>query len=184
MLRRCLGALAVALVSGSLAAQSPPSVQLAPTADCQTSANVQWSFTYTTNPVREFGRITNDSGLTIGSYELPSTLTGGTFNRTWQQPITLPQQPNTLIGSYGGAGDNPPTAAGTSEFFVLYNCTTKRVLYSCTGSYGSCPTTALQGIAKIAESIPATSPAAIAALLLALSATGALALRRRTFVRR
>ena len=184
MLRRCLGAFAVALVSGSLAAQSPPSVQLAPTADCQTSANVQWSFTYTTNPVREYGRITNDSGVTIGSYEIASTLTGGTFNRTWLQPITLPQQPNTLIGSYGGAGDNPPTAAGTNEFFVLYNCTTKQVLYSCTGSYGSCPTTALAGIAKIAESIPATSPAPLAALLLALLATGALALRRRTIVRR
>jgi|APFre7841882724_1041349.scaffolds.fasta_scaffold35001_2 hypothetical protein len=184
MLRRCLGALAVALVSGSIAAQSPPSVQLAPTADCQTSANVQWWFTYTTNPVREFGRITNGSGLTIGSYEIASTLTGGTFNRTWQQPITLPQPPDTLIGSYGSAGDNPPTSAGTSEFFVLYNCTTKQVLYSCTGSYGSCPTSALEGIAKIAESIPATSPAPLAALLLALFATGALALRRRTFVRR
>jgi hypothetical protein len=36
----------------------------------------------------------------------------------------------------------------------------------------------------MAESIPATSPAAIAALLLALSATGALALRRRTVIRR
>ncbi len=184
MLRRCLGALAVALLSGSLAAQSPPSVQLAPTADCQTSANVQWSFTYTTNPVREFGRITNDSGVTIGSYEKSSTLSGGAFNGTWLQPITLPQTPDTLIGSYGGAGDNPPTAAGTSEFFVLYNCTTKQVLYSCAGAYGTCPTTALSGLARIAESIPATSPAAIAALLLALSATGALALRRRTLVRR
>jgi len=184
MLRRCLGALALALVSCSLAAQSPASVQLAPTADCQTFANVQWSFGYTTNPVREFGRMTNDSGVTIGSYDKSSTLSGGSFNGVWLQPITLPQTPNTLIGSYGGAGDNPPTTAGTSEFFVLYNCTTKRVLYSCTGSYGSCPTTALQGIAKMAESIPATSPAAIAALLLALSATGALALRRRTFIRR
>jgi hypothetical protein len=184
MLRRCLGVLALALVSGSLAAQSAPSVQLAPTADCQTFANVQWSFTYTTNPVREFGRITNDSGVTIGSYEKSSTLTGGAFNGTWLQPITLPQTPNTLIGSYGGAGDNPPSAAGTSEFFVLYNCTTRRVLYSCAGAYGTCPTTALAGIAKIAESIPATSPAALAALLLALFATGAAVLRRRVVARR
>jgi hypothetical protein len=179
MLRRCLGALAVALVSGSLAAQSPPSVQLAPTADCQTSANVQWSFTYATNPVREFGRITNASGTTIGSFERASPLSGGSFTGVWQQPITLPQQPDTLIGSYGGAGDAPPTAAGTSEFFVLYNCTTKQVLYTCTGGYGSCPTTALQGIAAIAEPIPATPAAAPAALLLLLSATGAYALRRR-----
>jgi hypothetical protein len=178
MLRRCLGALAVALVSGSLAAQTAPSVQLAPTADCQTFANVQWSFTYTANPVREFGRITNDSGVTIGSYEKSSTLSGGSFNGIWLQPITLPQTPNTLIGSYGGAGDNPPTAAGTQEFFVLYNCTTRRVLFTCAGAYGTCPTTALAGIARIAESIPATSPASLVALLLALFATGAVAMRR------
>jgi len=184
MLRRCLGALAVAFVSGSLAAQSPPSVQLAPTADCQTTANVQWSFTYTTNPVREFGSITNPSGTTIGSFERASPLSGGSFSGLWQQPITFPQPSDTLIGSYGGAGDNPPTAAGTSEFFVLYNCTTKQVLYSCAGSYGACPTTALEGIAVIAEPVPATPPAVLAALLLVLSATGAFALRRRAGVRR
>jgi hypothetical protein len=184
MLRRCLGALAVALVSGSLAAQSATSVQLAPTADCQTFANVQWSFSYTTNPVREFGRMTNDSGATIGSYDKSSTLSGGSFSGVWLQPITLPQTPNTLIGSYGGAGDDPPTAAGTSEFFVLYSCTTRQVLYSCTGSYGTCPTTALAGLARVAESIPATNPASLAVLLLVLVASGALALRRRTFAGR
>ena len=178
MLRRCLGALAVALVSGGLAAQSTPSVQLAPTADCQTFANVQWSFTFATNPVRESGRITNDSGVTIGSYDKSSTLSGGSFNGTWLQPITLPQPPNTLIGSYGSAGDNPPTATGTAEFFVLYNCTTKQVLLACAGAYGTCPTTALAGLARIAASIPATSPAALAGLLLALFATGAAVLRR------
>jgi hypothetical protein len=184
MLRRRLGALALALVSGSLAAQSPPSVQLAPTADCQTAASVQWSFSYTANPVREFGRITNESGVTIGSYDKSSTLSGGTFSGVWQQPITLPQPPNTLIGSYGGAGDNPPTAAGTTEFFVLYNCTSRQVLYRCTGAYGTCPTTALAGIARIAESIPATSPASLAALLLVLFATGAAVLRRGAPARR
>jgi len=184
MLRRCLGAFALALFSGGLAAQSSPSVQLAPTADCQTFANVQWSFSYTTNPVREFGRITNDSGVTIGSYDKSSALSGGTFSGVWLQPITLPQPPNTLIGSYGGAGDNPPTTTGTNEFFVLYNCTTRRVLYSCTGAYGTCPTTALAGIAKIAESIPATSPASLVALLLALAAIGAAALRRHPLARR
>jgi hypothetical protein len=184
MLRRCFGALAVALVSGNLAAQAPPSVQLAPTADCQTFANVQWSFSYATNPVREFGHMTSDGGVAIGSYDKSSILSGGSFSGVWVQPITLPQTPNTLIGSYGGAGDSPPTAAGTSEFFVLYNCTTRQVLYSCTGGYGTCPTTALEGIARIAASIPATSPAALAALLVALFATGALALRRRIFARR
>jgi len=180
MLRRCLGALALALLSGTPAAQSVSGpVTLAPVADCGARADVQWSFTYTTPPAREFGRITNAGGVTIGSFERPSPLTGGSFSGSWRQDIGLPQPPNALIGSYGGAGDSPPTAAGTAEFFVLYNCTTKQVLYSCTGSYGTCPTTALAGIARIAESIPATSPASLAALLLGLFATGALALRRR-----
>jgi len=185
MLHRCLGALALALVSGTIGAQSVSGpVTLAPVADCVARADVQWSFTYTTAPVREFGRITNAGGVTIGSFERASPLTGGSFSGSWRQDIGLPQAPNSLIGTYGGAGDSPPTATGTAEFFVLYNCTTRQVIYSCTGSYGTCPTTALAAIARNAESIPATSPAALAALLLGLLTTGAFLLRRRALVRR
>jgi hypothetical protein len=151
---------------------------------CQTAADVQWSFTYTANPAREFGTLTNPTGTVIGSYSRPSPLSGGTFSGVWQQPITLPQPPNTLIGSYGGAGDNPATAAHTAEFFVLYNCTTRQVLYRCSGNLGSCPTTALQGIARISEAIPTTSNATLAALLAAIVASGALVVRRRALARR
>ena len=180
MLVRWLGALVAALASSSaLAASVAGQANLAPTADCQSTANVTWSFTYTVNPAREFGRITNVTGTVIGSYDQPSPLTGGSFNGTWTQPITLPQPPNTLIASYGGAGDNPPTTANTAEFFVLYNCTTRQVLYRCTGNLGGCPTTALQGLARISEAIPTSSPASAAAMLLALLASGALLLRRR-----
>ncbi len=180
MLQRWLGALLVALVSGTAGADSVSGpVQLAPSANCQALADVLWSFTYTQNPAREFGTLTNLSGTVIGSYSRPSPLTGGSFSGTWQQPITLPQPPNTVIGSYGGAGDNPPTAAHTAEFFVLYNCTTRQVLYACSGNLGACPTTASQGLNKISEAIPSASPAGLAALLLLLAGSGAIGLRRR-----
>lgn len=179
MLVRVLAAAAALLFAGAALADSVSgAVQLAPTADCQASASVQWSFTYTQNPQREFGRITNLAGTVIGSYDQPSPLTGGSFNGIWNQFINVPQPPQTLIGSYGGAGDNPPTAANTAEFFVLYNCTTRQVLYRCSGNLGACPTTAAQGLARITEAIPAHSPATLAAMLLALLATGAFVLRR------
>lgn len=185
MLSRGLGALVVALASGAALAQSVSGpVNLAPAADCQSTANVAWSFTYSVNPTREFGRITNLAGAMIGSYDQASVLTGGSFNGTWTQPITLPQPPNTLIGSYGGAGDTAMTPANTAEFFLLYNCTTRQVLYRCSGNLGSCPTTAAQGLARISEPIPVTSPLTLAALLLLLVGTGAVLLRRRALVRR
>ena len=179
MLQRWLGALLVALVSGTAGADSVSGpVQLAPAANCEALANVLWSFTYTQNPTREFGTLTNLGGTVIGSYSRPSPLTGGSFSGTWQQPITLPQPPNTLIGSYGGAGDNPTTAAHTAEFFILYNCTTKQVIYSCSGNLGACPTTAAQGLNRITEAIPAGSPAVLAGLLLLLATSGGIVLRR------
>jgi hypothetical protein len=180
MLLPVLGGVLAALVAGAALADSVAGpVQLAPTADCQASASVQWSFTYTQNPQREFGRITNLNGTVIGSFSQPSPLTGGSFNGVWTQFINVQQPPNTLIGSYGGAGDNPPTAANTAEFFVLYNCSTRQVLYRCTGNLGTCPQTASGGLARITESIPAQSPASLAAMLLVLLGSGAWVLRRR-----
>lgn len=178
---RWLGAMFAALASCTALADSVSGpVALAPTADCQTTADVQWSFTYTVTPAREFGSITNPAGTVIGSYTRASPLSGGSFSGTWQQPITLPQPANTLIGSYGGAGDNPPTALNTAEFFVLYNCTTRQVLYRCTGNLGSCPTTVTQGLARISEAIPTTSESTIAALVAGMLASGTLLLRRRS----
>lgn len=184
MFSRWLGALVVALASGTAAADSVSGpVSLAAAADCQTTANVAWSFTYTVNPTREFGRITNVAGTMIGSYDQPSVLTGGSFSGTWTQPITLPQPPNTLIGSYGGAGDAALTVPNTAEFFILYNCTTRQVIYRCSGNLGSCPTTAAQGLARISEPIPTTSPVTLTALLLTLIGTGAFLLGRRARAR-
>lgn len=184
MLSRGLGGVPVALLFFSLAsfagAQSVSGpAGLAPAADCQSTANVSWSFTYTVNPTREFGRISNVAGTNVGSYDQPSVLTGGTFNGTWTQPITLPQPPNTLIGSYGGAGDATLTPANTAEFFVLYNCTTRQVVYTCSGNLGTCPTTALQGLARVSEPIPVNAPVALVVVLMTLIGSGALLLRQR-----
>ena len=140
---------------------------------------MNWSFTYTVNPTREFGRITNLAGVSIGSYDLPSTLTGGTFNGTWLQPLTLVQPPNTVIGSYGGAGDAALNVVNTVEFFVLYNCTTRQVLYTCSGPFGTCPTTAAQGLARISQAVPVGSPLALLVLLLAVTLCAAFLLRGR-----
>ena len=179
-LSRCLGAWLVALFSTASFAQSVAGpASLAAAADCQTTAAVNWSFTYTVNPTREFGRVTNLNGTTIGSYDLPSTLTGGSFNGTWLQPITLLQPPDTIIGSYGGAGDTALTPNNTVEFFVLYNCTTRQVLHSCTGRLGTCPTTAVQGLARISAAIPVVSPFALLMLLLLVMLSGAILLRDR-----
>jgi len=183
-LSRCLGALFVALFSTvSLAESVAGPAGLAAAADCQTTAAVNWSFTYTVNPTREFGRVTNLNGTTIGSYDLPSTLTGGSFNGTWLQPITLLQPPNTIIGSYGGAGDTALTPANTVEFFVLYNCTTRQVLHTCTGRLGTCPTTAAQGLARISAAIPTVSPLALLMLLLLVLFSGTFLLRHRLAAR-
>lgn len=180
LVRLLSGALAMLVAGSALADSVSGPALLAPTADCQASASVLWSFTYTQNPQREFGRITNVAGTVLGSYDQASPLTGGTFNGTWNQFINLPQPPNTLIGSYGGAGDNPATVPQTAEFFVLYNCTTREVLYSCSGNLGTCPTTAALGLARISQAIPTHSSGTLAAMLLALFASGAWALRRAT----
>ena len=87
------------------------------------------------------------------------------------------QPANTLIGSYAYVGETPPSASNTAEFFVYYNCTTRQVLYSCFGAYGSCPQTA-QSPVLTASNVPTLEPLAVALTVLVLAAAGGLALRR------
>lgn len=185
--RMLAGMFAVLASTSSLADSVAGPAQLALTADCSALASAQWSFTFTQSPQREFGLVTNLNGVELRSYDIPSPLAAspapGSFSGTWRQDILVPQPPNTLIGTYGGAGDTPPTAAQTVEFFILYNCTTRQVLYSCSGNLGACPRTAAQGLARITQPIPAQSPATLAALLLVLAASGAWLLRRRAVAR-
>ena len=52
------------------------------------------------------------------------------------------------------SASTPPDAANTAEFFVFYDCTTRQVLLSCFGPYGTCPQTAQQALALLAPKVP------------------------------
>jgi hypothetical protein len=156
---------------------------LAPGADCTSNASVNWTFTYTTPPPREFASVTalqgGPQGTVIGALDQASSISGGSsFSGLFNSPISIPQQPNTLIGTYGGIGEQPPTV-NTAEFFILYNCTTRQVLYQCRGNNGRCPRTAVQALAIISAPIPVDSPVLLAATLVLLGGLGIFALRRR-----
>src|SRR5262249_51152274 len=130
---------------------------------------------------REFGLATTVAGQTLASFEQATPFLGtfsGTFVDYQIGPFAAPAPPpNTLIGSYAYVGTTPPTAATTAEFFVLYNCSARQVIRSCSGPYGTCPQTAAQARAQIP--IPALGPEGLALAALLLGASGLLALRRR-----
>ena len=132
------------------------------------------------------------SGATTDSW-LPTTLAGpigGGSNATalanyagppvpFSIPLSPQPPPNTLIGAYATVGDAVPTAANTAEFFVYYNCTTRQVLLSCFGPFGSCPRTALQAAAFIGPRVPTLGAWALPLAVLLIGFAGTLALRRR-----
>jgi hypothetical protein len=165
------------------AAATAQGVALNINAGCS-AANLDLTLT-TVGASREFGLATDLTGATLNTFE-QATPSLGTFSGTFEpvdgsgyhiQPLTPPALPSTLIGAYAYVGTTPPSAATTAEFFVYYNCSTRQVLLSCFGPYGSCPQTAQA--AQAAIPIPAldTWRLALAMLLLLLSAL--VALRRR-----
>jgi hypothetical protein len=133
----------------------------------------------TVGATREFGQATNLAGTTVATFEQATTL--GTFSGTFTGytigPFAPAQPPSTLIGSYAYVGTTPPTSATTAEFFVYYNCSTRQVLLSCFGPYGTCPQTALQ--AQRAIAIPTFDRTGLALAMLLLAASALVALRRR-----
>lgn len=135
----------------------------------------------TVGATREFGQATNLAGATLKTFEQATPFLGtfsGTFVDYQINPLAPEQPSETLIGSYAYVGATPPTAATTAEFFIYYNCSTRKILLSCFGPYGTCPKTAQQ--AQAAIPIPTLDRAglALAALLLALSALFILKRRR------
>lgn len=169
-----LAALAPSIGHASATAQG---VALNASAGC-TAADLDITLT-TVGASREFGLATNLTGQTLNTFEQATAL--GTFSGTFVGygigPLNPAAPPGSLVGSYAYVGTTPPVAATTAEFFVLYNCSTRQVVLSCYGAYGTCPQTAAQAYATLA--IPALSPAGLAAVALLLAATAAAALRRR-----
>jgi hypothetical protein len=106
----------------------------------------------------EAGTVTHEAGFVTGidglldSFIQSSSFSGfsGTFS-TYGMP--MPDQPDrTIIGSYAWIGTNPPSAANTAEWFVLYLCDpagNNEVLDTCYGDYGTCPQTALDGLRRL-----------------------------------
>ena len=131
---------------------------------------------------RESWLATNSAGATLVQGEGATGLANfsGTFPdfRIGPTGFLVAQPANTLIGSYAYVGETPPSASNTAEFFVYYNCTTRQVLYSCFGAYGSCPQTAQSAAVLTAPNVPTLEPLAVALTVLVLAAAGGLALRR------
>ncbi|HYR00079.1 MAG TPA: hypothetical protein VET86_08555 [Casimicrobiaceae bacterium] len=174
-----IGLLVLVLVPGAArAAATAQGVALNAAASC-TNADLDLTLT-TVGALRESGLATNLAGQTLASFEQATPFLGtfsGTFVDYQISPLAPPQPANTLIGSYAYVGTTPPTSGTTAEFFVLYNCSTRQIVLSCYGPYGTCPQTAAQ--AKATIPIPALGLEGLALAALLLAASGLAALRRR-----
>jgi len=161
------------------AAATAQGVALNSSAGCS-NANLDLSLT-TIGASTEFGESTNSGPDPLGTFRSPTTVLA-TFTGTYSgYAIGIsPQQPaDTLIGAYAYIGETPPAPGNTAEFFIYYNCTTRRVLLACSGAYGTCPQTAKQAAALLAgPRVPALSDWALALTALLVAGAGALALRR------
>ena len=129
---------------------------------------------------REGWRATNLAGTSLSQGEGPAGLPNfsGTFVG-FQLPFSPSQPPGTQVASYAYVGATPPDPANTAEFFVFYQCTTRQVLLSCFGPYGTCPQTAQQALALLAPRIPTQGAVALVLTVLLVAGVGARAFSRR-----
>ena len=133
---------------------------------------------------RESWRATNLAGTTLTQGEGQTGFPTGTSTGSFPQ-VFVPSQPaDTLIASYAYVGDTPPDASTTAEFFVFYNCSTRAIIQSCFGPYGSCPQTAqqaaLQAAQSAAKAIPVLGAGALALMALLVAGLGGRSLSRRS----
>jgi hypothetical protein len=171
---------ALAFASASAIA---PGVALNTSAGCG-NGNLDISLT-TVGANRESWHGTNAAGATLAQIFDQSTALSNYSApppAVFLLPFSSIQPANTLIGSYAYVGETPPSATNTAEFFVFYNCTTRAILLSCYGPYGTCPQTAQQAMAKIAAwpGVPALGPLTLALMVVLVAGVGGLALARRT----
>ena len=128
---------------------------------------------------REAWSTTNLAGTVLtGPSEGQSGFPSGTSTGFFPQVLSPSQPANSLIGSYAYVGATPPDA-NTAEFFVFYNCSTREVIQSCFGPYGTCPQTAQQATPSAAMSIPALGTGALALVALLIAVLGGRAISRR-----
>ncbi len=186
---RKLLALAIVLLTswwtGSALAVTAGAVSIRPSADCSTNANLDVAWTGAGNHF-ESGTAYDAAGTVIGTFG-PEASANSDWNGEYKIPIATAQPANALIGAYAWVGGNPPTSSGAIEYFVVYNCTSRVVLYQCSGAYGACANRVAAALAALpsgaGRAIPATSREALAALALLLAAIGAATLRRPGSVR-
>jgi len=170
--------LASALSPGEAAASAvAQGVALNPAAGCS-NGNLDITLT-TVGAQREGWRATTLSGSTISQGEVPTGLVtfSGTFT-SFQIVFSPAQAADSQVASYAYVGATPPSANDTAEFFVFYKCSTREVLLSCYGPYGTCPQTAQQAVAVLAPKVPTQGPLALVSTALLLAAAGGFALFR------
>ena len=147
------------------AAATAQGVALNASAGCS-NGNLDITLT-TVGANREAWRATNLAGATLAQGEGPAGLPNfsGTF-------VGLPDR--VLAVAAGRTRWSPPTPMSArrrrrgqhGRVLRLYNCTTREVLLSCYGPYGTCPQTAQQALALLAPKIPTLG--SVALLLTAL----------------
>ena len=173
--------LAIATPWCAEAAATAGGVALDASADCS-RGDLDLTLT-TAGASRESWLATNAAGATLVQGEGATSLGNfdGTFNdfRIGPTGFLVAQPGNTLIGSYAYVGETPPSPANTAEFFVYYNCTTRKVLYACSGAYGTCPQTAQAAAVLVPSGIPTSSPVALMLTVLLVAAVGGVTLSRR-----
>ena len=171
--------LASALLPGAAAASAvAQGVALNASAGCG-NGNLDITLT-TVGAQREGWRATDLAGATISQGENPTSLTNFSGTFTGFQIVFSPTQAaGSLVASYAYVGATPPSATDTAEFFVFYQCSTRQVLYSCFGPYGTCPQTAQQALAFIGPKIPTQGPLALLVTAALVAAAGGYALSRR-----
>jgi MYXO-CTERM domain-containing protein len=171
-------------LAGGLAVAQPVALSVAPdpSLSCNGDADLVLAWQNMGATHFEAGDVTLLTGADLGGFSDTSPRTGNNnFSGSYGIPYTGPIPAGTVIGVYAEVGQRPPLASNTVQFFVLTNCSTRQVLFSCFGPYGTCPKTA-QGVTS--QAVPTTSRETMAALALLLAVVGAFLIRRRANARR
>ena len=171
-----IGALSPTLAVAAATAQG---VALNASAGCS-NGNLDITLT-TVGANREGWRATNLVGSTVSQGEGPAGLPNFSGTFTGFQLVFSPSQPaGTPVASYAYVGETPPDASNSAEFFVYYQCTTRQVLLSCFGPYGTCPQTAQQALALLVPKVPTQGNVVLVLTALLVAGVGGRALFRRT----